>query len=204
MGSTDRQDRGWCNAGRLTESKAWRCFFCGHNQSSARGYARTIHDDGSGQVKAVIVLCSRCHQPAYFRDAVDAAPIPAGPPGRSVKIPDPNVARIYEEARRCLAVGAPTGAVALCRILLMHVAVENGAKEGLSFAKYVDFLVSDGVVPPKKGKQWVDAIRKFGNWVNHEIPGVDSTDASTLLEFLGFVLSFNYEFPAHAPATPKP
>jgi hypothetical protein len=46
--------------------------------------------------------------------------------------------------------------------MLMHIAVEKSAKEGLSFFEYVNFLSNEGYVPPN-GKHWVDHIRKKGN-----------------------------------------
>jgi hypothetical protein len=39
--------------------------------------------------------------------------------------------QLYEEARRCTGQGCFTAAVLLCRKMLMNIAVEQGAAEGL-------------------------------------------------------------------------
>ena len=82
-------------------------------------------------------------------------------------VPD-SLNALYEEARRCTGQGCYTGAVLLCRKMLMNIAVEQEAKEGLNFIEYVNFLSEKGYVPPN-GKHWVDHIRKKGNEATHEI-----------------------------------
>lgn len=84
----------------------------------------------------------------------------------------------------------------------MNIAVSQGAKEGLSFAKYVDHLASNGYVPPN-GKTWVDHIRKKGNEATHEIPDMSRDDAVDLITFTEMLLKFIYEFPNRVP-TPTP
>jgi hypothetical protein len=67
--------------------------------------------------------------------------------------------------------------------MLMHIAVEKSAKEGLSFLEYVNFLSDKGYVPPD-GRHWVDHIRKKGNEATHEIVLMNATDARELLTFV--------------------
>ena len=50
----------------------------------------------------------------------------------------------------------------------MNIAVVQGAEEGLKFIEYVEYLASNGFIPPN-GKGWVDHIRQKGNEATHEI-----------------------------------
>ena len=63
--------------------------------------------------------------------------------------------------------------------MLMNIAVAQGAKEGLKFIEYVNYLSDNGYTPPN-GKQWVDHIRKKGNEANHEITLMGVNDAQEL------------------------
>jgi len=115
-----------------------------------------------------------------------------------------NVASIYEEARGSTKLQANTGAVLLCRKLLMHIAVERGGPAGQSFLQYVEYLADNGYVPPN-GRLWVDHIRQKGNEANHEIVLMSRDDALDLLTFIEMLLKFIYEFPARiTPSPPQP
>ena len=74
----------------------------------------------------------------------------------------------------------------------MNLAVVEGASENMSFVQYVDYLSSNGFVPPK-GKPWVDKIRQKGNEANHEIHTVSPTDAADILRLTELLLKFNFE-----------
>lgn len=77
----------------------------------------------------------------------------------------------------------------------MSVAVSEGAEQGLSFKKYVDYLADEGHVPPT-AKVWVDHVRDKGNEANHEIALMERNDAERLIKFSEMVLQIMYEFPA--------
>jgi len=108
---------------------------------------------------------------------------------------------LYEEARRCTGQNCFTGAVLLCRKMLMNIAVQQGAAEGLKFIEYVNHLAQAGFVPPN-GKHWVDHIRKKGNEATHEIAVMSEQDARDLLSFIEMLLRFIYEFPSMVPVQP--
>jgi hypothetical protein len=76
----------------------------------------------------------------------------------------------------------------------MHIAVEQKAKPNESFKYYVDYLESQGYVPPN-GRKWVDKIRERGNGANHEIRLMTEADAALLLKFTEMLLRFVYELP---------
>ena len=108
---------------------------------------------------------------------------------------------LYSEARCCTAAGSPTAAVLAARKLLMHIAVDRGAKPGGSFLDYVEYLAGKGFVPPD-GKGWVDHIRKKSNEANHEIVIMNSADSEELITFVEMLLKFIYEFPSRVPQAP--
>lgn len=83
--------------------------------------------------------------------------------------------------------------------MLMNIAVEQGANEGLKFIEYVEYLAKNGFIPPN-GKTWVDHIRRKGNEATHEIALMNQTDAEELVAFVEMLLKFIYEFPARVPA----
>lgn len=85
----------------------------------------------------------------------------------------------------------------------MHIAVEQGATEGLSFVQYIDYLSGQGFVPPN-GKHWVDHIRKKGNEANHEIVLMNPQDGKELILFIEMLLKFIYEFPNLVPKSASP
>ena len=110
-------------------------------------------------------------------------------------ITDKGVEALYNEARDCTMIGANTAAVLLARKLLMNVAVQHGAKPGETFVDYVDYLSSNGFVPPN-GRAWVDQIRKKANEATHEIPQITQQDAQQIMIFVEMLLKFVYEFPS--------
>jgi hypothetical protein len=116
-----------------------------------------------------------------------------------------DVAAAYDEARGCMQVSAYTAAELLCRKILMHVAVDKQAKEGLTFAEYIDHLAAEGYVTPPMNS-WVDLIRKHGNAATHKLPSSDKQRAESTVMFTAELLRLVYEM-AHmaskyAPAAP--
>lgn len=143
-----------------------------------------------------VYVCPHCTRPTYFGDF---GQVPGVAPGNEVSnVPD-ETGRLYKEARQCVAIGSPTAAVLAARKLLMHIAVEEGAEPGGNFIGYVEYLASNGYVPPR-GKGWVDHIRKKGNEANHEIKLMSADDAIELISFSEMLLKFIYELPSRVPA----
>jgi hypothetical protein len=177
----------WHNTGNIA-SKEYKCGFCGYIVASVTGYH-------GGDNQNIIYLCPHCNKPSYFGNGFR---VPGIAPGNEVEHIPENIESLYREARNCVSVSANTSAVLACRKLLMNIAVEQGAKEGESFLKYVDFLASSGYVPPN-GKGWVDHIRKKGNEATHEIKIMVEADAVELISFAEMLLKFIYEFPNKIP-----
>jgi hypothetical protein len=110
---------------------------------------------------------------------------------------------MYEEARNCTSANAYTAAVLVCRKILLHLAVAEGAEPNMSFKEYVNYLEANNYLPPR-GKVWVDHVRDKGNEANHEIVEMKKEDAELLITFVEMLLKFIYEFPAKVAPKPAP
>lgn len=181
---------GWRNTSDL-EKAGWTCGYCGREVGGNVGFRRDVSDGKS------IYICPRCENPtAFIPDGWGVIrQYPGAIHGNEVEhLPD-SVSAIYDEVRRCIQYSAYTAAVLAMRKLLMHVAVEQGAKEGMSFIEYIDYLDENHWIPPN-GRDWADAIRRGGNEATHEIVVATEGDAKQLLDFAEMLLKFVYEFPA--------
>ncbi len=171
-------------------SRTFVCGYCGNLVASAVGYRH--HGDAGRRVH----ICPHCDEPSYINSA---GQVPGVAPGNEIKALPPDVAALYKEARNSIAASAHTGAILLCRKILMNSAVAQGADPNQSFLDYVQFLADRGYVPPK-GKGWVDHIRKKGNEATHEIRTMTKSDSEELIIFIEMLLKFIYEFPSKIPS----
>jgi hypothetical protein len=175
------------------DSVSYVCAYCGNRVGPNRGWnTQTLPS-------VRILICSHCEQPTFFDE--DANQWPGAMYGVPVQALPTDVETIYDEARRCMSVTAYNTAVMACRKLLMHLAVEKGAKENQNFKYYVNWLVENHFVPPG-GEGWADHIRDKGNEANHEIVLIDQHSAEQVLSFVEMLLKFVYEMPARAGLTP--
>ncbi len=183
---------GWCDTSELAGA-SWTCGYCGKDVGGVVGYRRSSNVYDGKQ----IYICPYCENPTAFVPDSFGNPVqfPRPATGNDVGgLPKP-VCDLYGEVRRCMQCSAYTSAAMAMRKLLMHVAVDKGAKEGLSFAGYVSYLEEAGWIPPS-GRDWIDRIRTVGNGATHEIDIVGRQDAETLLDFTEMLLRIVYEFPA--------
>ena len=180
----------WSNTTSLVP-RQYDCGFCGLLVASDKGYC-------TGDLpKLTIHICPNCWQPTYFSRSENLQ-VPAATPGNDVRSLPSDVNALYNEARKCVSVGANTASVLACRKLLMNIAVAQGAASGASFVSYVNYLSDKGFVPPN-GRGWVDRIRNKGNEANHEIHLMTKDDAEELILFSEMLLKFIFEFPARVP-----
>lgn len=181
------------------QATSYRCGYCGDKVSSDVGIP--YHLIGHGDTRSPgILICPSCNGPTFVYPSSGEF-FPGASVGSAVRHIPTELGELYDEARGCVTVNHFTAAVLLCRKMLMHLAVAQGAKEGLAFIEYVDFLVKSGYVPPN-GKHWVDHIRKKGNEANHEIVLMKQEDAKDLITFIEMLLRFIYEFPNSIPKEP--
>ena len=183
----------WRNTEEL-DGHGWQCGYCGKSVGGNCGYREDERFDSD---PSRIYICPRCENPtAFIPDGYGGdVQVPPGRYGSDVRALPQLVEGLYSEIRRCVQYNAHTAAVLAMRKLLMHVAVEKGAEPGEAFAGYVDYLDSEGYIPPD-GREWVDFIRKTGNEANHEIVLMSGGDAAELLDFTEMLLKFAYEFPS--------
>jgi hypothetical protein len=174
-------------------NNAFICGYCGEKVASDRGYKIGQHADGSGHQLGAMYICPNCQGPNFL--SPQNVWFPGHMPGRSVKNVQSDLNSLYEEARRCFKENCHTASVLICRKMLMNIAVTQGAKEGLKFIEYVNYLSDKGFIPPN-GKKWVDHIRKKGNEATHEIILMTSDDSKDLLIFTEMLLMFLFEFPS--------
>ncbi len=180
------------------EAKDFKCGHCGEKIASNKGYFASEKRWGRrmeqyNALKGFIYICHFCDKPTFFSEDDKQVPGPAY--GNSVShISDHLVHELFEEARQCHSYNAFTSSVMCCRKLLMNISVSEGAKEGLYFQNYIDFLHENGYVPPK-GKPWVDQIRKLGNTANHKIEPKREEESRLILHFTEMLLRFIYELP---------
>lgn len=176
----------WYNSSSIA-SHRFVCGNCSSDITSNTGYfcqyGRTT--------TAYIYICHACNRPTlvYGYDQVPAPML-----GAPVEHLPKDINDLYAEIRDATAARAYTSAVLSARKLLMHVAVESGAKSGQTFQSYVDYLENNHFTPPNS-KSWVDKIRQLGNEANHEIVIMGQTEAKDILKFIEGILRFKYEFP---------
>lgn len=191
----------WLDWKRL-QACQYVCGHCGSKVGSDKGYecaVVTFSPTGREQrrVTAQIFVCPGCNYPTLIARG-NGIQVPSPVLGREIQHLPHDIDAVYRECRKSAAQGAYTASVMLCRKLLMHIAVDLGAKKNQGFTYYVEYLASNGYVPPN-GKPWVDHIKDLGNEANHEIRLMTAEEAHRLLTFVEMLLIFLYEFPKSVP-----
>lgn len=182
---------------KMPIARKFQCGYCSSIVSSEKGIRLGVHDDGSGLIEGRgIYICPNCKGPTFF-DLNDVQH-PGSLVGAELEHIPEDIKVIYQEARRCISVNANTGAVLLCRKLLMNIAVSLGAVIDKSFAYYVQFMFDEGHIT-KNSLEWVDHIRKQGNSATHEIVIMTNEEAKLTLLFTEMILKNNFEYPASLP-----
>lgn len=191
MSIESMEPHGW-HSPQALQVKAYTCGHCGNKVSSDRGLCLSFHKDGSGVQVGGVFICPNCKCSTFFTPDGDQIPGPIV--GSPIKHVPENVNVLYDEARKTLSNNCNTACVMICRKILMNIAVAEGAADNLKFIEYVEYLSTQGYIPPN-GKEWVNYIRKRGNEANHEIVIMAKSDANKLLHFIEMLLKFVYEFP---------
>lgn len=168
------------------------CGYCGQNVAPNVGYT-LLYVDGKHRDAGYIYQCPHCKNPIFYMVETGET-VPGAIYGREIKDLPENIQTLYNECRTCYANQCYTSAQMIARTLLMHIAVEQGAEEGWSFAKYVNYLDDNGYIPPN-GKKWVDFIRTSGNVANHEIVIKEKEETEKVITFLSALLLVIYELP---------
>lgn len=180
-------------------SKNYVCGHCGSDITSNIGYHMYESSSGSSRdiEKGYIYICHQCNKPTYFDDIEQVPGAVFGKKFDKKIFTDELIFELYNEARRCMEINAFTSVGMCCRKILMHIAVECGAKENQNFTYYVDYL-NDGGYITVNCKKWVDIIRSKGNEANHKIIILDEKDAKQLIIFVQNIITMIYEMPYQA------
>jgi len=173
----------WQNV-RDIVTKRYSCGYCGEKVSSSIGFSNKNSRD-------YIFVCPDCDCPTFFNS--QDIQYPGVAYGNKVEHVPENINDLYEESRNCMSLQAFTASVMASRKLLMNIAVDKGAKEGLKFIEYVDYLDKNHYAPPNS-QDWVNYIRNKGNEANHEINIMSEKDAEELINFIELLLKFIFEF----------
>ncbi len=167
----------------------WAQGTCGHCDAPTN-FAIVALCRRTNQIPQGVAVCPACHGVNIVEDGKPQ--IPASRPGKYVEGLPEDVAAAWREARASLGAGAPTAAEHMCRKILVHIAVANGAKEGVPFKAAVEHLLATGVIT-SQWKPWVDKIRDNGNEAAHDLAPVPQERARLTLEFTQQLLQLVYE-----------
>lgn len=191
----DHSQLSWTGESYMKENR-FRCGYCGSLTSSVKGLAlkfkETVHSSIIQDKNNGVYICTHCDMPTFLWDEYQ---VPGNNYGSEVLNVPEMLESIYNEARNAYSSGAYTGTVLLCRKLLMHIAVELGAKENLRFIEYVNYLENHNHITVRS-KDWVDSIRKNGNASTHEIDIASKEEAERMIKFSEMILKTNFEYPA--------
>jgi len=193
----------WRNTTKVVPAIQYFCGYCGHQVGSEQCFFAgqdTYNGDEPGTEPLIhAVICPVCKGLTIMTGAGEQ--FPRNAPGNPIKhLPD-DLAKLYEEARLCAGAGAYTGSVMICRKILMNLAIEEGAREDLSFVDYVDYLTKK-VIIPQRARGWIDHIRRCGNEATHELAAMSADDATRLLSFVELLLKALHEYPNMVPVRP--
>lgn len=188
---------------RLTNGELWGdtrhipthnyiCGFCGAYVSSEIGLTTPSHYGN-------IYLCPQCNGPTFL--SAEHRQWPGARLGGNVAGLSKEVETIYNEARDCLSVGAYTAGVMACRKILMNIAVDKGAKQGLEFAAYVDWLRAEDWAP-KGSETLLKYVKDRGNEANHQIVAKKQDEAERVLRLTELLLRNMFEFASLVPPEP--
>ena len=151
---------------------------------------------GASTLKGRLLICPACRCPFVDIPNGERAGVhPSALPGKKFQHLPPNVQDCYEEARSCMGSGLHTAAALMCRKLIMNSATEAGAKEGLKFAEYLQWLQdSDHITPAMR--QYYDSVRDTGNDATHKVVPIGQERASIAFEFAQQLIEIMFESPA--------
>ena len=183
----------------IREEDSRHSYTCGYCNTRVSGFVVSAYDTSVGHVKWV--LCTNC---GYGSVVNEGSLYPETLFGPIIEGLPPNIEKVYQEAKSCMSVSAYTACELLCRKILMHIAVEKGAKEGETFSEYLSIIGKKGYITPPMGK-WVGLIRQHGNKATHLLEPPDRTRAESTIMFTAELLRLIYEMEQMANQyTPKP
>lgn len=170
---------------------------------------------GIGHGDSVVLYCMGCGKGVYFwlegfefkagdegSARVDAERVSDYYPRKVLTI-DPVIPKEigddFNEANRCLGVGAKKATVAMCRRALQNTCVSKGANPSEDLFSQIDGLESKRIINPSM-KDVAHTIRTIGNWGAHpqedSLRDVTLDDASEIVRFTSEFLDEVFVRPA--------
>lgn len=171
------------------DPKSFSCWNCGERIASEKAFFCSY--DYDRKFSSLIFVCPNCNAPIILDDKGKQPLLPLQ--GEEIRHLPKSIDQIYSEIRKSMQSGCFNGATMLMRKLIMHISVEEGAKEGKNFTEYIDFLCENHTTPPKS-KNKADSVRTLGNDTNHKIENRTREEAQNCFEFIELLLKVNYEF----------
>lgn len=173
-----------------TEPQARFDFQCGHCNRYVSGRVVIIYGNNKDTPTIRFMICPSCTKGSVW--IINNKIIPGPKPGQNLEGLPIEVEAAYQEARKCFSISAFTACELLCRKIIMHVGVDKGAQEGLSFVSYLDHLEKKEYITPAI-RDWADLIRKFGNQSTHKLASPDEKRTEATLMFTMELLRIIYE-----------
>lgn len=181
----------WLNISKINPC-IYECGWCHRHVNTTRGW-QGVTRDAFGQINQVFILVvCNCEYPTFL-DLSQGIQLPGPLLGDKISKLPANIDALYSEIQRASSVNAYTLVILGCRKLLMHIAVELGAKENLKFIEYVKWFEDNHYAPPKATK-WIAKIKDKGNEANHELTLYTQKDAEEILKLCQMLMKFNYEY----------
>ena len=191
-GVTELRTGEWQGATRLASVRDYRCGYCGREANASLGY-----EYGSAR-DPVVALCPHCASPTLLEGA--RRQIPGELPGRFVAYLPADIELLFLEARLAVSAGAYTGSVLMCRKVLAHLAVAQGAEAGGSFVYVLDYLET---YLPQSLRSWLEYLRARSREAHHEINIMTRQDALATIGLVEALLRIIYELPNQVPTLPN-
>lgn len=164
------------------DTVGYTCFHCGRDVA---GFVVAHYPTGKS---TAWLLCPGCGSGSV---AVAGTIYPQALVGNPIGGLSDELSQTYDEARRSFSSKSYTACELVCRKILMHVAVDKGAKENLTFVEYMTYLQEQQYITPHS-KGWVDLVRKHGNQAAHHIGPPSEERAASTLSFTTQLLRLVY------------
>lgn len=173
------------------DEESWHTYVCGYCGTKVSGAVISSYEWSERRDNNHIkwLLCTNCALGSVWVSGYQYPGVLFGPEIEG--LPE-DVSAAYDEARSCMSVNAHAAAELVCRRILVHVAVEKGSKEGLTFTAYLSHLEAEGYITPPM-KVWVELIRKHGNKSTHELEAPSRQRAESTVMFTAELLRLVYE-----------
>jgi len=187
-GYTEQQIK-YYQAGHADGGHAYICGHCGHKTAGRVVSGKTVNKGGSGPLITRFMLCTGCGNGSVENNNNITPGIRLG--SNLEGLPQ-SVEVAYNEARDLMAICAYTSCELICRKILLHIAVDKGSKEDISFEQCMEHLEKEGYITVTI-KPWADLIRKHGNKSTHRLEAPDENRAKATFTFTEQLLKIVYE-----------